>query len=529
MTTTYTVTATNTYGSTTDSVTIMVEDPPVVAITASPSEIAAGSQSTLSWTSSGADTVSINQGIGAVALEGTSVRTPAVTTTYTVTATNTYGAVTGSATVTVYPVPTVNITATPTAINIGQSSTLSWTSTNSTSASIDSGIGTVAVNGSISVAPTVTTTYTITADGPGGTVTDSITINVNQGPSVSITADPSEMGPGGTATLTWTSTSALSASIDQGIGTVSVNGSTTVTPAVTTTYTITVDGPGGSAMDSATITISDAVNVSIAASINPISLSQSTTLTWTSANADTASIDQGIGAVPVNGSITVTPASTRTYTITVEGPGGTATASVEIVVYQPPEVTITADPDRIIKGDSSTLTWTSVNADTVTIDQEIGIVDLSGTWEVYPEHTTTYTITASGDWDVDVATDSATIGVVPREAAYIPTYSIVPGGYSYNITVIDLEVPVVAYTIDDVGNKPVGLVPDSTLNYLYVSCLSDQTVEKIDVFTGEKLAAIDVTDLPRDIAITPDGSTVYVSLHNNEYNGGHYYSYKELS
>jgi len=520
VTTTYTITATNTYGATTDSVTIMVEEPPTVSITASPAEIAAGSQATLSWTSSGADSVSINQGIGTVALEGVSVRTPAVTTTYTITATNTYGTDTDSVTVTVHPLPSVDISASPTVINISQSATLSWTSTNATSASIDSGIGSVAVSGSMSVAPTVTTTYTITVTGSGGSATDSVTVSVNQAPTVNITSDPTEMVLGETATLTWTSTNAISASIDQSIGTVSVNGSTTVTPAVTTTYTITVDGPGGTATDSVTVTISNVVSVSISASVSAISLSESTTLSWTSANADSASIDQGIGAVAVNGSRIVTPASTRTYTITVEGTSGTASVSVEVVVYQPPEVTLTAEPDRIISGDSSTLTWTSVNAGTVTIDPEIGAVAASGTMEVFPEITTIYTITAGGDWDLGVATDSVTVGVSPREAAFIPTYTVVPGGYSYGIAVVDLEAKTVAYTLDGVGNKPLGIVPDSSLDYIYVSCLADQTVEKIDVFTGEKLAAIDVTDLPRDIAITPDGSRVYVSLHNNEYNGG---------
>ena len=520
VTTTYTVTATNTAGDTTDSVTVMVEEPPTVNISASPAEIDAGSQVVLSWNSSGADTVSINQGINAVALEGEINKTPAITTTYTITATNTYGTATDSVTVTVHPVPTVNITATPTVINIGQSSTLSWTSANATSASMDSGIGPVAVNGSLNVAPTVTTTYTITVTGSGGTATDSMTVNVNHGPTVSITADPSEMGPGSTSTLIWTSTNAISASIDQNIGTVSVNGSTTVTPAVTTTYTITAEGPGGSATESVTITISDAVAVSISAAVNTISLSQSTTLTWTSANAATASINQGIGAVPVNGSMIVTPASTKIYTITVDGPGGTETASVEVVVYQPPEVTLTAVPDRIIKGDPSTLTWTSLNATTVTIDSGIGEVALNGSQEVYPQIPTTYTITATGDWALFAATDTTTIGVVPREAAYIPTYTVVSGGYNYSIAVMDLEIPAITYTLDNVGNEPLGIIPHPSNDYIYVSCLRDQTVEKIDVFTGEKLAAIDVTDLPRDIAITPDGSTVYVSLHNNEYNGG---------
>ena len=41
---------------------------------------------------------------------------------------------------------------------------------------------------------------------------------------------------------------------------------------------------------------------------------------------------------------------------------------------QPPEVTFSADPPTIILEESSTLTWTTTNADSVTIDQGIGQV-----------------------------------------------------------------------------------------------------------------------------------------------------------
>ena len=61
-----------------------------------------------------------------------------------------------------------------------------------------------------------------------------------------------------------------------------------------------------------------------------------------------------------------------------------------------PEVTIDADPKVINKGESSTLSWTSGNADSIAIDQGIGSVAASGSVQVFPEQTTTYTITGSG-------------------------------------------------------------------------------------------------------------------------------------
>ncbi len=80
------------------------------------------------------------------------------------------------------------------------------------------------------------------------------------GVSVSLTPSPLSITAGGSSTLSWTSTGATSADIDNGIGRVAVNGSTPVTPAASTTYTITVTGPGGAATASATVTVAAAVD-----------------------------------------------------------------------------------------------------------------------------------------------------------------------------------------------------------------------------------------------------------------------------
>ena len=60
-----------------------------------------GESSTLSWSVTDATTVTIDQGLGTVALSGTTTVSPITTTTYTLTATNTAGSVTASVTVTV--------------------------------------------------------------------------------------------------------------------------------------------------------------------------------------------------------------------------------------------------------------------------------------------------------------------------------------------------------------------------------------------------------------------------------------------
>jgi len=75
--------------------------PAIISFSAAPSEIMAGQRSTLTWSVSGANTVSLDNGIGDVStLTSTSV-SPAQTTTYTLTATNSAGSTTAVATVTV--------------------------------------------------------------------------------------------------------------------------------------------------------------------------------------------------------------------------------------------------------------------------------------------------------------------------------------------------------------------------------------------------------------------------------------------
>ncbi|MBV9744214.1 MAG: OmpA family protein [Acidobacteriia bacterium] len=57
----------------------------------------------------------------------------------------------------------------------------------------------------------------------------------------------------------------------------------------------------------------------------------------------------------------------------------------------------TAEPDSIQRGQSSTLRWTVTGqANNISIDQGIGVVQATGNRRVLPDNSTTYTLTASG-------------------------------------------------------------------------------------------------------------------------------------
>jgi peptidoglycan-associated lipoprotein len=73
---------------------------------------------------------------------------------------------------------------------------------------------------------------------------------------------------------------------------------------------------------------------------------------------------------------------------------------------------LTASPDTIDKGQSSTLTWQTSNATDVGIDG-IGAVQPSGTQQVSPAATTTYTLTAKGTGGTQTATATVTVNAPP--------------------------------------------------------------------------------------------------------------------
>ena len=77
-----------------------------------------------------------------------------------------------------------------------------------------------------------------------------------------------------------------------------------------------------------------------------------------------------------------------------------------------PTVTLSAEPDTLLYGESSTLTWSSSNADTCTIEPGIGNVDANGSITVSPTETTGYTITATSPGGT--ATAGVTVSVTSR-------------------------------------------------------------------------------------------------------------------
>jgi chitodextrinase len=127
-----------------------------------------------------AETVTIDNGVGALSASSTSV-SPVSTTTYTLTATNSKGFVTATVTVTVdtLDVPIIaTFAASPASVPSGQTVTLSWSVQKETSLSIDQGVGLVTGTTSVTVTPRSTTIYTLTATNGDGESKAMVTVHV---------------------------------------------------------------------------------------------------------------------------------------------------------------------------------------------------------------------------------------------------------------------------------------------------------------------------------------------------------------
>ncbi len=116
-----------------------------------------------------------------------------------------------------------------------------------------------------------------------------------------------------------------------------------------------------------------------------INCGDSSKLTWTSAETVHSEIS-GIGEVPASGDRSVQPHQTTTYDFTASGPGGvvksSGTVDVNTVVKSslsvaPQEVRYHRIGEKVLEQGSATVTWSSSNADSVTLDP-FGAVDKNG-------------------------------------------------------------------------------------------------------------------------------------------------------
>ena len=73
-----------------------------------------------------------------------------------------------------------------------------------------------------------------------------------------------------------------------------------------------------------------------------------------------------------------------------------ATATTQSVSPPKPALTFSIQPDKVAPGASATLTWSTTNATSVSIDNGVGTVALSGSLSIDAKTSKTFTATATG-------------------------------------------------------------------------------------------------------------------------------------
>lgn len=246
-------------------------------------------------------------------------------------------------------------------------------------------------------------------------------------PTLDFTAEPDSIEEGESSTLSWSTTDATSCTASGGwSGGKSTSGTQSVTPSEDTTYTLTCSGDGGSVSESVTVTVDEGEplpepTLEFDADPTEVAPNGTSTLAWDSTDA-TACVASGgwSGMKSLDGSQVVTVNATTTYTLACGNGMSTTTESVTVDVTEEPEpeptVEITADPETIDEGATTTLAWESENADSCEASNGwSGEKDTDGSQEVSPSVTTTYAIECEGPGGI--AQDSVTVTVDEAEEA----------------------------------------------------------------------------------------------------------------
>ena len=126
------------------------------------------------------------------------------------------------------------------------------------------------------------------------------------------------------------------------------------------------------------------------------------TLTWQVTEADSC-IASGAwaGSKTLSGTFDTDPINaTTTYTLSCSGTGGETARSVVISLNTPasPAVNLSASPISIVSGGTTTLSWSSSNADSCTASGAwSGSKETNGSQVVSPDSNSTYTLSCTGD------------------------------------------------------------------------------------------------------------------------------------
>jgi hypothetical protein len=333
--TTYTVTGTTNGCSKTATVSLQVNPLPAVAAAASSGTVCSGTSVLL--LASGANTYSWSSG---QLLAGINV-SPALTTTYLVTGTNTNNcSASASVAVFVNALPVISINPSSTlicegnnvALQVSGASSYTWSNQQNTAL--------------ISVSPMATTVYTVSGTNTNNCVgSGSSTVNVNPRPQVSIVPASATVCSGSSVSLQASGAASYSWSSSQTVSTITLN------PVNTGVFSVTGTGTNSCA---ATATVAILVNPLpvVTASLVGNYVCKGNTATLQASGATTYTWNTGI----MGSNAVIVPSVTAVYTVAGTNLNNCInSASVLVTVVPLPSITISATPSTSCYGQTATL------------------------------------------------------------------------------------------------------------------------------------------------------------------------------
>ena len=317
------------------------------------------------------------------------------------------------------PPPTCELTASPKEIEIEQSSTLTLKTSGKVKSALIDGTPVNVTGGTKVVTPKNSMPYLAHVLGPGGsgTCSASVIVNIPPAPKCELTVSPSEIERGQSATLTLKTSGRIKSAILDNTAVSPDGGTKTVTPLDSTTYIAQCSGPGGLSIGSATVAVIPPPPpvCDLTASPAEIEEGQSTTLTLIAKGQVTSAVLDGSEVPATGGTKTVTPKNTMPYLAKCTGPGGSSIASttVSVIPPAPPKAELTASPQEIEKGQSSTLTFKTSGKVTSAILDGTEVAPEGGTKVVTPSTNSSYLAHATGPGGTAVSTTTVSVKLPP--------------------------------------------------------------------------------------------------------------------
>ncbi len=351
----------------------------------------------------------------------TVISTPSVTTTYTIDGLT--GACTASNVVTIVVNNTVVVNATANTPTICPLASSTITATGATTYTWSPALTLSSANGStVSSAPSISTTYTVIGSTSTCANSATVVITVTTNPVISVVGSPvvicsgssSALTANGASTYTWSPGTGLSSTTGSNVN---------ANPNNTSIYNISGTSPlGCTSFTTFTLGVVPTPTIIGFASPTAICAGSSSTLTAFGANAYTWSPASSLSNV--NGTPTIaTPAFTTTYTII--GTNGSApflcSASNTVQVIVKPNPTVTPGPNQVICEGKSAPIYANGAAAYSWIPTTGVMSPNDSVSDVYPQVTTTYTVTGTTNNCSTTATLQIIVNPLPIVNAGVDT------------------------------------------------------------------------------------------------------------